>query len=394
VGNLADVLGPLGGSAAAPLLTIASPQMPIAGRLDWFGEDSSSSLVTRGKGNAHKGGVKCESGPLFQEICGDGHWKWRRVPCDKWACEACHRRRFKTELIPEIVKALEWARDLGETLKHVVLTYQSEDVAAAVTPAGAHRRKLDLQHLAQWFRRQGMPFEYFRVAETHKSGRVHSHLLVIMPYVRQETLSEKWKDFARGSFRVSINAVGMKCPRCYPGAKASWKDKRRSMIFPPPGKGECSICGYTPDWSQPFTWDEIATASAWEAGKYLSKEFVQSDDFTSRVRKLNRSKGWRDRCQVIREKGGKVCESCGDEHRYVYIGNAGEVSAAFPGVDGAGGEGELLYYPYSGHPCDCWSDGVWVESRTDCDNGLTDLLYSAGHFGRFRSWQLVRDGPS
>ena len=65
----------------------------------------STSLVKTGKGNSHKNGpnsTHCDNPWYVYEKCGEGNFRWRRVPCDKWACEGCFRRKLANELKPEI----------------------------------------------------------------------------------------------------------------------------------------------------------------------------------------------------------------------------------------------------------------------------------------------------
>lgn len=345
-----------------------------------------SSLQTGGA-NAHKasGGQRrtwgrkpCPSSQVFQERCGHGNWRWRRVPCDKWACEPCGVWRLENELVPEIGKAFEWAQSLGQTLKHLVLTYQADDLGAQPTKEGANRRRLDVAHLAQWFRRRGQPFEYLRVAETHKSGMIHLHLLAVMPYVKQSDLSAKWADFARGSFRVFIQAVGIRCPHCWPGRGASQERKRRSMIIPPPGKARCANCGYAPDWGLAESWGEAARACAWEAAKYLTKEAGAAGV----VKKLTRSAGWRANCCPPKEESsGSYCGVCEDEHSYEFVGQAGRLeSEGFVGIKVATSP-VVAYTEAGGLGCGCWGDKmVWRESRADRAHGLYDLLYESGYW--------------
>jgi len=227
--------------------------------------------------------------------------------------------------------------------------------------SGRKRRRLDQQHLAQWLRRdQGEIFEYLRVAESHKSGKIHHHLLAVMPYIRQAELSDKWKDFARGSFKVDIRAVGVKCPRCYPGKDASEKEQRRSMVIPPPGKGECLCCGYAPDWSDPGVWDDVARSVAWEVGKYLTKQpKVSGQDGI--VKRLTRSKGWAARCQVkLKERDAGPCSCCGEKH----VARVARVH------DMTGGAEVLLewavnesvaFHAVGAEPCECFIADRWFE---------------------------------
>ena len=77
--------------------------------------------------------------------------------------------------------ALELAKERCQTLKFLTLTACDGYLGGEPTTEGANRRRLDYQHLAQWVRRDGGVFEYLKVAELTKRGRVHTHALVIMP---------------------------------------------------------------------------------------------------------------------------------------------------------------------------------------------------------------------
>ena len=74
--------------------------------------DRRTSLVNPISGNAIK---SCPDSPYFQEITGDGNWKWRRWVCRKWSCDPCREYRIKRELVPEVVAAFGWAAELGCT---------------------------------------------------------------------------------------------------------------------------------------------------------------------------------------------------------------------------------------------------------------------------------------
>jgi len=281
------------------------------------------------------------------------------VPCDKWACEGCFRRKLDDDLKPEIRKALLMARDIGETLKFLTNTYASTDLGGEPTPFGAARRTLDYQHLAQHIRRdRGEMFEYLRVAESHKTRRIHLHTLAVMPFIRQSELSAKWKDFARGSFRVDVRAAGMKCPRCYPVKTAPRAVKRRSIIIPPPGKGECLSCGYEPDWTLESTWVDVADAIGFEMGKYLTKESV----IGGVKRKLNRSKGWAAECHEKRDKTPRLaCEECGEVHTVYWDGQESDI-AKRPGAEliwWSVAENVAWYLDKPGQgPCNCFGEDV------------------------------------
>ena len=116
----------------------------------------STSLVKTGKGNAHKrgyGSTHCDNPWYAYNRCGHSNFRWTRVPCGKWECAGCSKRLLADELLPEILEALKWARETGQTLKFLTPTYTANDPGGAPTPAGATRRRLDFQHLAQYVRR-------------------------------------------------------------------------------------------------------------------------------------------------------------------------------------------------------------------------------------------------
>jgi len=322
----------------------------------------STSLVKTGKGNSHKNGpnsTHCDNPYLVYEKCGEGNFRWRRVPCDKWACEGCFRRKLANELVPEIRKALLMAKARGETLKFLTPTYQGDDLGAQPTPEGAVRRTLDWQHLVQYIRRdRGEIFEYLRVAESHRSGKIHTHALAVSPFIQQAVFPDKWRDFARGSFKIDIRAAGMKCPRCYPVKTAPPAVKRRSIIVPPPGRGECLACGYEPDWTLESTWVEVADAIGFEMAKYLTKESA----IGGVKRKLNRSKGWAAECHEKREKVPRsACDECGEVHTVYWDGQESDI-ALRPGAEfiwWSAAENVAWYLDKPGHgPCNCFGDDV------------------------------------
>jgi len=322
--------------------------------------DRRTSLVNPISGNAIK---SCPDSPYFQEITGDGNWKWRRWVCRKWSCDPCREYRIKRELVPEVVAALGWAAELGYTLKHLVLTGRDDDILTEASPEGSKARRLRLQAFKLYMTRQGKPFHYLRVAESHKSGRVHLHFLVVMPYMAQRELQKRW------GFRASVSAVGLRCPRCYPGRGATFKAKRRSTIVPPPGKGSCANCGYTVDWDNPYNLARVADIVALEMSKYLTKEASMAG-----VRKrMNRSRAWGKRCQVKPDKMPVFCTGCGDEHAFRFVGPSARIEWDYPGVNLAAAAG-VAYYPAGGKPGRCWGKGVeWVESASPrASSGLVD----------------------
>lgn len=295
---------------------------------------------------------RCPWPVLFMETCGHGNVRpWER-PCDKWTCESCCSWRVETELEPELVRALSWARRSGWTLKFITFTWRSVDLAAGTTREAAARRRKDVANFVKWFRRSygRNSFEYLRVAENHKSGKVHLHLIVVAPYVPQAVLSDQWKINARGAFRVGIEAVGMKCPRCWPGPKASDQEKRASMIVPPPGRGECRRCGYVLDWTGFATDLDVALAASKELGKYLSKA-VPTTYLLAKGRRqpISRSKGWLDECGPRPEEREPEapCTDCGVSHVHEAVGVNHPDRAVL-----------ALTVEFGGHSgrCNCWAE--------------------------------------
>jgi len=322
---------------------------------------------------------KCECGLVFQIKCGHGDSVWTKSPGDKWTCPACRYRRMRDELVPEIVMAIEIARSRGESLKLLTLTWILGDLGSENTPKGAKRRWLDLKHFVAWVRKRFGYFEYFKVAETHKSGAVHFHLLVISPWLYQNELSAAWRRYARGAFRIDIRAVGVKCPKCWPGRQARpgesqaefAKRRRRSMIIAPPGPGKCLNCGHRLIASD----EEVAQACAWETVKYLGKSWGDGWDLTGEKPNLvSRSRGWPKVPKDKPEDEAGPCEYCDDYHTTTFVGCAGKVEKDFPGIVEAC-SGDLAFYPPGGAPCLCWGEGMkWRRSMKMAEFGLGDLV--------------------
>jgi len=331
-------------------------------------EIGPTSLVKPLRGNVNIGKRKsCPDGYCFQELCSDGNWRWRWVPCEKWGCKPCREYRITHELVPEIIESLKWARESGVTLKHIILTGKDDDILTEANPEGSEARRSRLGKFKQSMTRQSKMFEYLRVAESHKSGRVHLHLLAITPYIAQRELEKRW------GFRAWVSAVGMRCPTrgCYPGRGASAKAKRLSTIVPPPGKGYCGKCGYSVDWDNPYNWAAVAEIVAMEMSKYLTKEASMAG-----VRKrMNRSRAWGKRCQVKPEKMPAPCSECADEHAFSFVGPSDRIGLEYPSVRTAATAG-LAYYPTRGEPCKCWGeDTQWVASVSPrASSGLVDHL--------------------
>ena len=321
-----------------------------------------TSLVTEYGTNAHKSKPfgqdlkrsECPFPVLFTEACGHGELRpWLR-PCDKWVCIPCCAWRVETEIKPEIVKGIEWARRKNETLKFWTFTWKGSDPAAAATKSGAERRRKDVAHFVQQIRRElGRDnFEYFRVAENHKSGNVHLHMLVRVPYYLQAKASAQWRKNSRDADRIWISPVGMRCPNCWPGPKASREEKKRHMIVPWPGKGRCESCGLEPA-HDGFTDQDVAKAAAKELGKYLSKS-VPVSYLSSKGRRqpIARSKGWLRECKPDQpdQEPEPPCDSCHVTHTYRAVWK-NEFLAEH--LLAAAIAGEILNQ--SGR-CECWHD--------------------------------------
>jgi len=378
-----------GDAVALSFKEMARYQEDAAGGL----QAAPPSLVTEEKGNAHnrKKRPNCMQKLIFQEVSGAGTWRWRARPCDRWTCEACYAWRLEMELIPEIVQALVWAREKGWTLKFLTLTYSPADFAATLDE-GKERRRLDLQHFVQALRRRGYEFEYLKIVETHKSGKVHLHLLALCDVIPQKVLSYLWERATRGTSRiVHIEAAFQKCPRCWPGVRASKAEKARSKIIPPPGKGECRCCGYRPDWWNHVDGIDVAQDIAAETSKYLSKELSLRED-KGRVKKLTRSKGWVERCRPkLDDEALVVCEHCGVKHGFVFVGRLERlIDEGFGGLEDFGRDSKVAYYPRGGGPSLCWGEEtIWRESRSE-SWGL-GLMDQVGPANSALDW--ARDGP-
>jgi hypothetical protein len=319
--------------------------------------------------NPSRKNPKCDAGKILQVETGCGAWRYLWIPCNKWSCAKCSYYRLQHELRPELAKALEWARELGVTAKFMTFTWCRGTRASLPTPEGADRRRLDLQHLVQWFRRKGQVFEYLRISESHKSGAIHLHLVAVTAYAPQAVLSSQWETITGGSKIVDIEAVGFPCPRCWPGQRAPRKEKRASMVVPPPGRGECRRCGYAPDWSTPEPWAEVSLRASWEIAKYLTKSTVG----TIGTRKcMNRSGAWRKRCQVKKPDPQGPCECCQSSHEVRYVGVRGALGDPEPLIWWSIEENVAYFAPGRG-PCNCFGEGLnWRGSGAG--TGLTDQL--------------------
>jgi len=328
------------------------------------------SVAPLGGGGPPSAKAECPSSVVVRVRCGHGNFRPIRVGCDKWSCLVCAERKFWREFQPEIEKALVFASNKkGWTLKHITLTWQADDEGAQPTPGGARRRTLDIQHIVQDLRRGGRFVEYVRVSEAHRSGRIHVHMLAVTPYLEDSELKVKWEKHTRGSsFVADCRAVSLRCPRCWPKGDAGGLSKAERWgrgIVPPPGKGVCGNCGYQPDWNDPLVWQRAARDAAYEAGKYLSKEFREDRELGTR-KAVSRSEDW------IRLFGGDVevekvpCLDCGQVHQVEELGYEAALVKLEPGlVDVL--DARCAYYPPGGAPCGCFEGVRWLPSNGGCE---------------------------
>ncbi len=348
--------------------------------LEWLrvsGEDSAAQaadarLGTEYKDNPHNDGEirlkkrpECKRRYLVESGCGHGNVFWWAKSCDSWKCPECTSWRVETEIKPEIRRAVMWARSRKETLKFITPTWRSSDLGAQPTPEGKRRRMLDRQHLIQALRRdRGLFFEYARVPEQHKSGKFHEHWLVVTDVLDVDELQGQWLKHTRGSsFNVKVQAVALRCPKCWPGRGAARERKNKSRIVPPPGAGHCKNCGFRPDWEIPAWWEQLADQAAAELSKYLVK--TAANGITGKL--LSRSKGWREHCVPKDEElfgGGPTkgevvpCDSCGVVHSWRFIGAVNRlavIDAEYSLTARLVIEVDQVYRYGPEGPCGCWS---------------------------------------
>lgn len=328
----------------------------------------------------------CPKRFLLWEKCGHGNSRFVWVGCGSPRCEVCLEQYIQRELVLEIKCALRWCRVRHRTLKFVTLTFQRDNPAAMATPEGAELRRKHLARLIQKMRRQKIDVEYLRTIESHKSGRIHMHLLLTFRYFDQRKLSDWWRAETGDSGIVWITAVFMKCPSCW-DRSLSAKEKAKAQIVGGTAKNRCRRCGYRPE-----SIEDVAHQAALEIGKYLAKDFADSPG----VKVLTRSRGWlefkREAEEMLKaEKAEKAdCFCCGvvhehtviirEDHRGVDLGRSwawrfdpeelavdGLASALWGVVDAGFGDGRGVgFVPPKGEPCLCWGDSIhWVACLGD-----------------------------
>lgn len=98
--------------------------------------------------------------------------------CGQWACEACGPKRL-IEVFKLIEAGIEEARRLrpDDPQRFLTLTYPNSRDLRFESAEDLKQASRDLRHLAEALRKLGFEFEYSRVFESTKRGRVHIHVI-------------------------------------------------------------------------------------------------------------------------------------------------------------------------------------------------------------------------
>jgi len=163
-------------------------------------ERAASPSLESSKPSAHNTrapGPMVPCGGWIREVCAHNNVRWIPLACHKWGCEYCAPGKLM-ELLERLQGAHTASMEKGWTLKFVTLTW-AEDVTKKQV-------RLHLAHLVQAIRRKYGYCEYAKVPEWTKNHRIHLHLAMIMPYIRQKELSDMWRRTS-GAPSVWITAV-------------------------------------------------------------------------------------------------------------------------------------------------------------------------------------------
>jgi len=188
---------PLGAESSEPASPVATTAPGAAEHSDR--REASPSLESS-KPSAHNEDdchfrVPCAG--WLREVCSHNGVRWMPLACHRWECEYCAPGKFM-ELQERLQGAHRVSVEMGWTLKFVTLTWADDVTGEQV--------RLHLQHLVQAIRRKYGYCAYAKVPEWTKNHRIHLHLAMIMPYVRQQELSAMWRRYA-GAPNVWITAV-------------------------------------------------------------------------------------------------------------------------------------------------------------------------------------------
>jgi len=245
----------------------------------------------------------CKTAGWIQEECGHNSKRWIKIACERWDCPDCSKVKFNKELA-RIRKAVKFSSlHLNSPLKFLTLTFKED------TDLETARRSL--QKFVRKIRRKFGTFEYAKAPEETKKGRLHLHLVVIMPYIPQDWLQKAW-----GSI-VDVRAV--RCKPCY--------------------KKNSPNCRHH---------DKAGFEGAEELIKYMSK---------NKKGKLTHSRNF-PKADQYKSRSGE-CSDCGKEHTFTYQKDAREQTVEFASVPQRPisfsewiGTGVPLYK--GGKRCDCW----------------------------------------
>jgi len=187
---------PLGVESSEPASPVATTSPEVAEHSE-RSEASPSLEPSTLNAHTHDCDFRVPCGGWLREMCSHNNVRWMPLACHKWGCEYCAPGKFM-ELQERLQGAYQVAEGKGWTLKFVTLTW-AEDV-------DKKQVRLHLAHLVQAIRRKYGYCEYAKVPEWTKNHRIHLHLAMIMPYIRQKELSNMWRRFA-GAPNVWITAV-------------------------------------------------------------------------------------------------------------------------------------------------------------------------------------------
>jgi len=217
----------------------------------------------------------CEQAFILRETCAHGNQRPKLVGCGSWRCEGCRAQRVAHELSPEIRAMAERALVSGRTLKMLTGTFPTSARMSLNSDEGRRARYKHRHAFVQAMRRNHGVFEYLQVPETHKSGRVHTHMLVDMRYVPQAELQNRWGGI------IHIEALYVKCPACWTPGATNGENRRSRVVLRPDRTARCKN-GHSMNYDQAL--QRFSIGAAWEVGKYLTKE--------SDVGRLTRSRRW------------------------------------------------------------------------------------------------------
>jgi hypothetical protein len=111
----------------------------------------------------------------------DGHLERGEVilkNCDQWACEACGPKRL-IEVFKLVAAGIEEAKRCrpADPARFLTITYPNSRDLRLHNADDLKQASRDLRHLVEALRKTGYEFEYSRVFESTKKGRIHIHVI-------------------------------------------------------------------------------------------------------------------------------------------------------------------------------------------------------------------------